>query len=116
MQSGELYRLEGSVEAVIYHNPDNGYSVLEIATDEDTVTVVGEFADIAVGETLKVTGVYTTHPKYGLQLKAEQYERLMPATAAAIASYLSSGAIKGIGPAIARKLVERFEDDTLTVI
>ncbi|WP_195376869.1 ATP-dependent RecD-like DNA helicase [Anaerotruncus rubiinfantis] len=116
MQSGELYRLEGSVEAVIYHNPDNGYSVLEIATDEDTVTVVGEFADIAVGETLKVTGVYTTHPKYGLQLKAEQYERLMPATAAAIASYLSSGAIKGIGPAIARKLVERFGDDTLTVI
>lgn len=83
---------------------------LELSADGELVTVVGEFAGIAVGETLIVEGVYATHPKYGLQLKADKYERLLPATAAAIASYLSSGAIKGIGPKTAGRLVARFGD------
>ncbi len=116
MESGQLYRLEGSVETVVFHNGDTGFTVLELATSEELVTVVGEFADVNVGETLVVTGAYTTHPKYGLQLKAQAYERLLPATAAAIESYLASGAVKGIGPAIARKLVQKFGDETLTVI
>lgn len=112
----ELYRLEGSVETVIYHNEDNGYTVLELSSESELVTVVGSFADIAVGETLVVTGSYATHPKFGLQLKAQVYERLMPATSAAIESYLSSGAIKGVGPVLAKKMVKKFGDDTLTVI
>ncbi len=116
MESGQLYRLEGSVETVVFHNGDTGFTVLELATDQELVTVVGEFADVNVGETLVVTGSYTTHPKYGLQLKAQAYERLLPATAAAIESYLSSGAVKGIGPAIAHKLVKKFGDETLAVI
>ncbi len=116
MEGATLYKLEGSVENIIFRNEDNGYTVLELTTDQELVTVVGEFADISVGETLVVTGSYTTHAKYGLQLKAQTYERLLPATAAAISNYLSSGAIKGIGPVIAKKLVQAFGDDTLTVI
>ena len=65
MESGQLYRLEGSVETVVFHNGDTGFTVLELATDQELVTVVGEFADVNVGETLVVTGSYTTHPKYG---------------------------------------------------
>ncbi len=116
MESGELYRLEGSVETIVFHNPENGYTVLELATDEELMTVVGEFADISVGETLIVTGTYSNHPKYGLQLKAQIYERLMPATATAIASYLASGAIKGVGPTIAKRLVQMFGDDNSALI
>lgn len=116
MELGERYRLEGGVETVIFHSDQSGFTVLELSTDSELVTVVGEFADIAVGETLIVEGVYATHPKYGLQLKVDKYERLLPATAAAIASYLSSGAVKGIGPKIAGRLVARFGDETLTVI
>lgn len=116
MEAGERYRVEGSVETIVYHNEENGFTVLELSTEAELLTVVGEFSDIAVGETLIVTGAYTTHAKYGMQLRAEAYERLMPATASAIASYLSSGAVKGVGPAIARRLVRAFGDDTLTVM
>ena len=116
MELGERYRLEGGVETVIFHSEQTGFTVLELSADGELVTVVGEFVGIAVGETLIVEGVYATHPKYGLQLKADKYERLLPATAAAIASYLSSGAIKGIGPKTAGRLVARFGDETLTVI
>ena len=103
------------MENVVYHN-ENGFTVLELATDSELVTVVGEFADVAVGETLVVIGSYTTHAKYGLQLRMEQYERLMPATAAAIENYLASGAVKGVGKVLAHKLVKRFGDETLAVI
>ncbi|MBE6907923.1 MAG: ATP-dependent RecD-like DNA helicase [Ruminococcaceae bacterium] len=116
MNGADLYRLEGSVESIVFHSAETGFTVLEMATDSELVTVVGEFADIAVGETLIVTGTYSTHAKYGLQLKAQIYERLMPATASAIASYLSSGAIKGVGPVLAKKMVGKFGDDTLTII
>ena len=64
VESGELYRLEGSVETIVFHNPENGYTVLELATDEELMTVVGEFADISVGETLIVTGTYRGDPLY----------------------------------------------------
>lgn len=104
------------METIVFHSEETGFTVLEMETDSELVTVVGEFADIAVGETLIVTGTYITHAKYGLQLKAQIYERLMPATAAAIASYLSSGAIKGVGPVLAKRMVKKFGDNTLTVI
>lgn len=116
MELGALYKVEGSVENVIFHSGDTGFTVLELAADNELVTVVGAFADIAVGETLIVTGTYCTHAKYGLQLKMETYERAMPATSTAIASYLSSGAIKGVGPVIAKKLVKAFGDETLTIM
>lgn len=112
----DMYRLEGSVEAIIFRNEDNGYTVLQMATDSELLTVVGEFAGVAVGETLVVTGYYATHPRFGTQFHAEVYERLMPATAAAIETYLASGAVKGVGGVLARRLVKKFGEETLSVM
>lgn len=112
----DMYRLEGSVEAVVFRNEENGYTVLQMATDSELVTVVGEFADVTVGETLIVTGYYMTHPRFGTQLHAEVYERQMPATEAAIESYLASGAVKGVGAVLAARLVKKFGAETLAVM
>lgn len=115
-ENEELYRLEGSVESVIFRNDDNGYTVLQLTTDSELVTVVGEFADLSVGETLIVTGAYTNHPKFGSQFRAQIYERLMPATAAAIETYLSSGVIKGVGAVLAKRIVIKFGDEALNIM
>src|SRR5690606_17846485 len=80
------------------------------------ITVVGTLPFICEGETLEVRGVYESHPSFGVQFKAIQCERAMPATAAAILRYLSSGAVKGVGPATARRLVEAFGEDTLRIM
>lgn len=111
-----LCRLEGSVERVIFHNEENGYTVLELATDQELVTVVGTVTGISEGETLIVSGNYTSHPRFGTQFKMEVCERKLPATSAAIRSYLASGAIKGIGGKLAERLVAQFGDETLTII
>lgn len=112
----ELYKLEGSVETIIFCNEENGYTVLQMTTDSELVTVVGTFAGVAVGETLCVTGYYTTHPRFGTQFQAEVYERLLPATEAAIENYLSSGVVKGVGAVLARRMVEKFGVETLTIM
>ena len=74
----EMYRLEGTVENIIFYNEENGYTVLQMTTDIDLITVVGEFGGVEVGETLIVTGYYTTHARFGTQFRAEVYERLLP--------------------------------------
>ncbi len=109
-------KLKGVVESVTFCNTDNGYIVLDIDTGIDLVTVVGELGTIEEGEELLLTGEYTTHPKFGEQFKAVYCERTMPATSSAILKYLSSGVIKGIGPTLAKRLVEQFGDDTLDII
>ena len=70
MEAGERYRVEGGVETIVYRNEENGFTVLELSTEAELLTVVGEFSDIVVGETLSVTGAYTTHAKYGMQMGA----------------------------------------------
>lgn len=116
MEQREMQTLEGSVEDIIYKNADSGFTVLDLASGEDLICVVGSFPEVQVGEELEVTGYFTTHPTYGYQFKAEVYTQKMPATASAIRKYLASGVVKGIGPKLAERIVERFEDDTLTVI
>ena len=117
MADMELEILQGAVEAVVYQNYDNGYSVLRLRTlAGDTVTVVGTIPLPAVGERLMVTGKWSSHPSYGRQFEAEFLERLMPQTAPDILKYLASRAIKGIGPRIAARIVERFGDQTLAVM
>lgn len=111
---GEL--LSGCVESISFRNPENGFSVLELNTGDELITVVGTLPFICEGETLEVRGVYESHPSFGVQFKAIQCERAMPATAAAILRYLSSGAVKGVGPATARRLVEAFGEDTLRIL
>ena len=86
--------LEGTVENVLYCNPDNGYTVLEPDADGTLVTVVGEMGETEEGERLSVDGEYTTHPRFGMQFRAQYWERKLPADAFNIQRYLSSGAIK----------------------
>ncbi len=108
----------GSVERVTYHNEQNGYTVLrfQILGRGEPVTVVGNFSAVSPGESLRLTGWWTTHPQYGDQFKAIDYAVTRPATIAGIQKYLGSGLIKGVGPITARRIVEHFREKTLEVI
>ncbi|MCM1579540.1 MAG: helix-hairpin-helix domain-containing protein, partial [Ruminococcus sp.] len=116
MAENELIKIEGVVDSVLFCNEQNGYIVLELDTGGKPVTVVGELGSIDEGEELRVTGKYVTHPKFGEQFRGEVCERKMPATVNAIRKYLSSGAIKGIGPTMANRLVDEFGEHTLEVM
>ncbi len=117
MAEMELEILQGAVSAVVFHNYENGYAVLRLhCQDGQTVTVVGTIPMPTVGERLMVTGRWISHPSYGKQFEAEFLERLLPETKDEILSYLSSRAIKGIGPRIAARIVSRFGEDTLKVM
>lgn len=116
MAENELIKIEGVVDSVLFCNEQNGYIVLELDAGGSSVTVVGELGSIDEGERLLVTGRYVSHPKYGDQFRAEVCERKMPATENAIRKYLSSGAIKGIGPTMANRLVDEFGEGTLEVM
>ena len=109
--------LQGVVGAVVYQNYDNGYAVLRLNVGGgQNVTVVGTIPLPAVGERLMVTGKWGNHSSYGRQFEAEFLERLMPQTAMEILNYLSSRVIKGIGPKMAARIVERFGEETLLVM
>ena len=109
--------LHGTVSAVVYQNEENGYAVLRLKTDGgETVTVVGTIPLLAVGERLAVTGKWMRHASYGQQFAADFLERQMPDGADEILAYLSSRAIRGIGPMTAKKLVARFGSQTLEVL
>ena len=117
MYEQELEILQGTIAAVVYQNYDNGYSVLRLALDNNqTVTVVGTIPLPCMGERLMVTGKWTTHSSYGKQFEAEFLERMMPQSANEILTYLSGRVIKGIGPRIAARIVQRFGDDTLRIM
>ena len=115
---GERVTVEGSVDAVIFQNEENGYTVLLLRVDgeDEPITVVGCIPCAAAGEGMTVTGVWMNHPVHGPQLSAESVERRLPQEEEDIVSYLSSGILKGIGPATAQRLVERFGTDTLRVL
>ena len=113
----DLEIIQGVIAAVIYHNYENGYAVLRLRSqDGETVTIVGTIPMPAVGERLMVTGKWSTHASYGKQFEAEFLERLMPETATQIMGYLSGRVIKGIGPKMAAKIVDRFGDNTLAIM
>ena len=117
MQEAERSLIEGTVESVIYQNQENGYTVLRLDGGEgQTLTVVGCMPGVAPGEGIAVEGTWTRHASYGEQFKAEAVERRLPAGTKAIFDYLSSGAVKGIGAATARRMVEEFGEETLTVL
>ena len=111
-----MLELCGSVEHVVYHNDKNQYTVLEMAAGNELVTVVGSFPFVSEGEELRVYGTWSSHPSFGDQFKAETFERARPATTAAMLKYLASGAVKGIGPATARRIIETFGGQALEVI
>lgn len=108
--------LSGSVEDVIYKNADNGYTVINLGCDEGLIAVVGNLGDVNEGERLSLRGGWITSPKYGRQFKAAMCERSMPETKSEISAYLGSGVIKGLGPAIAKKIVKQFGTEALDII
>lgn len=113
---GSYMKLEGYVEHIVYRNEENGYSVLNLVSEGQEITVVGSFHYLSEGELLELTGGYTEHPLYGEQFQAESFEVKAPKDVIAIERYLGSGAIKGIGAALAARIVRRFGKDTFTIL
>ena len=111
-----MEKLAGYVEHIIYRNTDNGYTVLNLVSGEEEITCVGIFSAIAEGENIEASGDYTDHPTYGRQFKVEIFEEKAPEDEEAIERYLGSGAIKGVGLALAARIVRRFKDDTFRII
>lgn len=108
--------VKGYVDHIIYRNTDNGYTVLILIVEEEELTCVGTFSDIVEGENIEAKGEYTDHPTYGRQFKVVSYEEKAPEDELAIERYLGSGAIKGIGIALAARIVRRFKEDTFHII
>lgn len=112
----ELVSISGVVEDVTFVNPETGFAVIEVDTGQELLPVVGELYGVSAGEELRLTGSYASHPKFGRQFKAVAFERSLPAGAAAIRKFLSSGTVKGIGAVLAGRIVDHFGDDTLEIL
>ena len=108
--------IEGYVSKIVFHNDENGYTVLSLLADEEEVTCVGNFPFIAEGEYLTANGSYTDHPIYGIQFLVESYDMIEPKDLFSIERYLGSGAIKGIGATLAKRIVKKFKEDTFRII
>jgi len=113
-----LIELTGRIERITYTNEENGFTIakVKIPQQQDFVTVVGNLMSPTPGETLKMKGEWTHHPKYGEQFKIVHYKTSVPASVYGIQKYLGSGLIKGIGPVMSKRIVDKFDKDTLDVI
>jgi len=117
--AGGLRELEAVLERITYANEETGYTIARVATERtgpDLLTVVGPLLGAQIGESLRLTGRWTTHPKYGRQFEVRSYTTVLPATVQGIRRYLGSGLIKGIGPVMADRMVSHFGTDILRVI
>lgn len=112
----ELVEIFGTVEDVIFRKEESGFTVLELSTEDEYITVVGVLPEVNAGEELRLRGNWVTHQTFGRQFRAELCERSMPSTAAELYKYLASGAVTGIGAKTAQKIIERFGDDTFEVL
>ena len=108
--------LQGYVEHIVFRNADNGYTVLNLISEEDEITCVGIFPVVTEGEILLLHGEYTSHPTYGEQFQMKSYETRAPEDVLSMERYLASGAIKGIGVALASRIVRRFKKDTFRIM
>lgn len=108
--------LTGYVEHIIFQNAENGYTVLNLVNDGEETTCVGMCKGLDQGENIEAQGEYIEHPLYGMQFKINSYRVVIPEDKEGIERYLGSGAIKGVGAALAARIVKRFGDDTLRII
>ena len=106
----------GYVEHVVYRNDENGYTVFNLESDDGEVTCVGSFHYITEGELLELEGEYVNHSVYGTQLKVLSHKVKEPEDLVSIERYLGSGAVKGIGAALAGRIVRRFKEDTFRIM
>lgn len=107
---------QGYIDHFLYYNDTNGYGVMELDTEDDDIICVGTFAGITQGETVEVSGDWVDHPTYGVQLKVASVKTIEPTGVLDIERYLASGAIKGVGPAIAKRIIKKFGKDTFRII
>lgn len=115
-QNAEKIIVKGIIEDIVFRNEDNGYTICVIDADGEPVTLTGIMPGINEGEMLTAEGSWVNHPTYGKQFSVSGYSKEMPATSAAILTYLSSGAVKGIGPVTAKRIVDLYGEDSLNVI
>ena len=108
--------IKGYVDHIIYQNKDNGYAVLSMNVDDEEEICVGIFRGVDNGENLEITGEYVEHPSYGFQFKASSFRVVEPDDLLSMERYLGSGAIKGVGEALAKRIVKKFGKDTFRVI
>ncbi|MBO4905043.1 MAG: ATP-dependent RecD-like DNA helicase [Lachnospiraceae bacterium] len=111
-----MENISGYIEHIIFSNEDNGYTVFTLTTDTDEITCVGALHAVSAGENVKLSGQYVQHPLYGRQFSFEKYEISAAEDEIAVLRYLSSGAVKGIGPALAMKIVDAFGKDTFRIM
>lgn len=111
-----MVSIEGTVEEIVFRNESNGYVVAMLETEDDVVTIVGYIPIINMGDTLNVQGEWDYHSKFGQQLKVSTYEKVVPTTINGIQKYLSSGLIPGVGPKMAKKIVEHFKEQALDIL
>ncbi len=111
-----MEKIKGYIEHFIYKNTENGYGVLNLVVSDDEIVCTGVFRDVDVGDTIEAEGEYVSHPVYGDQFKVSSYEISVPDDAASMQRYLGSGAIRGIGEALAKRIVSKFGDDTFRII
>lgn len=111
-----MEKITGFVEHIVFQNAENGYTVLELSGDEGETVLVGMMKGITQGESIQAEGDYTEHPVYGRQFKVTAYRTVTPKDAAGMERYLASGAIKGIGAALASRIVKKFGADTFRIM
>ncbi len=116
MDFQEEVKITGTVEDVTFQNEANGFTVMDIAYENELLTAVGVMPGVSAGETVELTGIFTTHPSFGRQFKVSAFNRTMPETADQIFKYLASGIIKGVGPKKAMAIIEEFGADALEVL
>ncbi len=112
----QLEEICGTVEEITFRNEENGFSVIVLSDDDEYFTVVGVLPELTEGESVKVRGTWGFHSTFGRQFKAQLCERSMPSTSADLLRYLSTGAVKGIGPATAKKIIDRFGEKAFDVL
>ena len=108
--------ITGYVEHIIFQNQENGYTVMNLVSEDEEITCVGLCKGLAEGENIEATGEYIEHPVYGSQFKINAYRVVAPKDSVSMERYLGSGAVKGIGPALAKRIVKRFGEDTFRII
>ena len=110
-------QIKGQIDEIIYQNEVNGYTICTIETEEnEIITAVGYLPFINVGDTLKLEGNFVTHQEYGEQFKITTFEKQIPETKEALEKYLSGGVIKGVGPTTAKRIVEKFGEETIPIL
>lgn len=107
--------LKGDLTEIIYQNELNSYTVAVFETEDEEFTIVGYLPFIHIGDSLSLVGKFVTHQDYGRQFKIENFEKIMPTSLASLERYLGNGAIKGIGPATAKKIIDKFGEETIHI-